>query len=152
MKCKNCGAEVGIEYRLCPYCHSEIDYPDDDQPVIIQHIYNTPPPNQQYPNQQYLNQQYPNQQYPNNQYPNYNTPYQNQPYNPYVSSKSKVMAITMCIVFGGFGIHRFYVGKVGTGILYMFTLGLFGIGWIHDVVKICTNTFTDCFGLPVTRN
>ena len=137
MKCKNCGADVGIEYRLCPYCHSEIDYPDNDQPIIIQHIYGTPPPNQQYQNQQH---------------PNYNAPYQNQPYNPYVSAKSKVMAITMCIVFGWLGIHRYYVGKVGTGIIFMFTFGLFGIGWIHDTVKLATNTFTDCFGLPVTKD
>lgn len=133
MKCKNCGAEVGIEYRLCPYCHSEIEYPNDDQPIIIQHIYNTPPPNNQYPNN-------------TNPYPN-----QNQPCNPYCSTKSKIITLVMCIIFGSCGIHRFYVGKVGTGLLYFFTFGLFGVGWIHDVIKICTNTFTDGLGLPITK-
>jgi TM2 domain-containing membrane protein YozV len=33
---------------------------------------------------------------------------------------------------GLFGIHRFYMGKIGTGILYLLTGGLLGIGWIYD--------------------
>jgi len=37
------------------------------------------------------------------------------------------------LTFLGFlGIHRFYMGKWGTGLLYLFTLGLFGIGWLYD--------------------
>ncbi len=37
---------------------------------------------------------------------------------------------------GAFGIHRFYLGKIGTGILWLFTGGLFGIGYIYDYLTL----------------
>ena len=65
------------------------------------------------------------------------------------SSKSKVVALVLCI-FGGFlGLHRFYVGKKVSGILYLLTGGVFGIGWIYDIFEIIGNRFTDSAGLPI---
>ncbi len=70
---------------------------------------------------------------------------------PGISRKSKMVALLLCIFLGGLGIHRFYVGKVGTGILYLLTGGIFGIGWIVDIILIAVGAFKDQFGLPVRQ-
>ena len=59
------------------------------------------------------------------------------------SPKSKVVALIICIFFGEFGIHYFYVGRIGKGLLYLFTFGLFGIGWFIDIIRIACGTFRD---------
>lgn len=80
---------------------------------------------------------------------------QNQPYRtgitPGVSQKSKMTALLLCIFLGGLGFHRFYVRKIGTGILYLFTVGLFGIGWLVDIIVIAAGSFKDEFGLPLRQ-
>ena len=48
--------------------------------------------------------------------------------------KNKWVAFLLCLFLGEFGFHKFYEGRVGMGILYLFTLGLFGIGWIIDII------------------
>ena len=45
-------------------------------------------------------------------------------------------AFFLCLFLGYLGAHKFYEGKVGMGILYLFTLGLCGIGWIVDCILI----------------
>ncbi len=51
---------------------------------------------------------------------------------------ANIPELILCILFGYFGAHKFYEKKIGMGILYFFTLGLFGIGWIVDIVKLAT--------------
>lgn len=66
-----------------------------------------------------------------------------------ISPKDKIVALVLCIFFGYFGAHYFYVGKYSMGIVYIFTVGLFGIGWIVDIVRLVNGTFTDVDGNPL---
>jgi TM2 domain-containing membrane protein YozV len=59
------------------------------------------------------------------------------------SDKSKMTALILCILLGGLGVHRFYVGKVGTGIVWLLTAGCVGIGVIVDIIMIATGKFKD---------
>ncbi len=54
----------------------------------------------------------------------------------YGRPKDKLVALLLCIFLGWMGAHKFYEGKVGMGIIYLFTFGLFGIGWFIDFLVI----------------
>jgi len=60
-----------------------------------------------------------------------------------MGSKKKTITLILAIFLGFFGVHRFYVGKTGTGILYLFSFGLLGIGWIYDIIMLFTGNFKD---------
>ncbi len=66
-----------------------------------------------------------------------------------ISSKSKGTAAVLCFFFGWLGIHRFYVGKIGTGILWMLTCGLFGLGEVIDFIMILCGSFKDKDGAEI---
>lgn len=54
------------------------------------------------------------------------------------SDKKQLTAALLAFFFGAFGVHRFYVGKIGTGILMLLTLGGFTVwSWIDFIVIIC---------------
>jgi TM2 domain-containing membrane protein YozV len=59
------------------------------------------------------------------------------------SPKSRLVALLLILLFSVLGIQRFYVGKIGTGILYLITLGGFGIWFLIDLVMIIVGSFKD---------
>ena len=73
-------------------------------------------------------------------------PYQKQNQN---SDREWVIALLLCFFFGWLGVHRFYVGKIGTGIVMLLTLGGLGIWTLIDIIMIAVGNFKDSSGLPI---
>lgn len=65
------------------------------------------------------------------------------------SEKGFIPAILLCLFLGALGVHRFYVGKIGTGILMLVTLGGLGIWALIDLIMIIVGSFKDKQGLPI---
>lgn len=59
----------------------------------------------------------------------------------YGKKRNKYVSFFLCLFLGGIGIHKFYEGKTGRGILYLFTCGLFFIGWGIDTIILFINLF-----------
>ncbi|MCP4256186.1 MAG: protein kinase [Planctomycetes bacterium] len=68
-----------------------------------------------------------------------------------ISSFKRMWALLLSAggLFGICGLHRFYVGKIGTGVLWFLTGGIFGIGQLIDAIMILTGQFKDRYGLPL---
>jgi len=68
-----------------------------------------------------------------------------------VSERVRVVALPVGFFLGVFGAHRFYVGKIGTGLLMAGTLGGFGLWWLYDLILMLAGEFRDSDGRRVTR-
>jgi TM2 domain-containing membrane protein YozV len=60
--------------------------------------------------------------------------------------------LLLSIFLGEFGVDRFYVGKIGTGILKLITVGGCGIWWLIDLIMIICGKFTDSNGNVITKD
>jgi len=67
-------------------------------------------------------------------------------------NKNWLIALLLCLFLGTLGGHRFYVGKVGTGILQLITFGFCGIWTLIDLIMILTGSFRDIDGYALSKN
>ncbi|WP_353354196.1 NINE protein [Intrasporangium sp. DVR] len=66
-----------------------------------------------------------------------------------VSPSSRLAATLLCAFLGPLGVHRFYVGKIGTGLVQLLTAGGLGIWWLIDLVMVIVGAFRDKEGRPL---
>ena len=107
--CKHCGGKVPKDAIICTLCGRQIEdlQKNDLQPQILINNTNTTDSTNINNNNIHIG-------------------------NP----KDKVVALLLCFFLGVLGAHKFYEGKIGMGILYLFTMGLFGIGYLIDIFVI----------------
>lgn len=65
------------------------------------------------------------------------------------SDKNFIATLLFSLLLGNFGVHRFYVGKIGTGILMLLTFGGLGIWWLIDLIMVACGAFRDKQGFLI---
>ena len=68
-----------------------------------------------------------------------------------MSDKRRLPALLLCFFVGFLGVHRFYVGKIGTGFLQLITGGALGVWVLIDFIMIAVGAFTDKQGNKITE-
>ena len=108
--CKHCGKQINSAAVLCPHCGCQVEeLKHAEQPSIVINNANTNTNTNQ----------------------NINTPIV-----AGLRAKNKWVAFFLCLFLGYLGAHKFYEGRIGMGILYLFTGGLFGFGWLSDCIVL----------------
>lgn len=111
MFCSKCGKEIDDAAVVCPMCGVPTpNFNKNQQPQVVVNNVNT------------------NTNTSTNANMNANA--------VYGRAKNKWVALALCFFLGVLGVHKFYEGKVGMGIFYLFTGGLFSIGVIVDFITL----------------
>ena len=116
--CPNCGAAIDPNKNTCEYCGTVVNQPHQSQP--------TPPPINPQAFGGFAPQGQPNQA----------------PVNPNLPVKSKIVAAILALIFGGIGVHKFYLGQAGKCILYLlfcWTYIPFFLGILDGIILFCTS-------------
>jgi len=69
----------------------------------------------------------------------------------FASPRSRTVTLLLAVFLGWFGAHRFYAGKIQTGILQALTLGGLGMWWLYDNIMILAGSFRDKDGLLIAN-
>lgn len=80
---------------------------------------------------------------------NYDPGYDPEEELPPVSERSRTVALVLGMLGGVFGFHRFYVGRVQSGIIMAVTIGGLGMWWLYDMVTVVAGEFRDVEDLPL---
>jgi len=128
MFCKNCGKEIESGINFCPSCGAAVE-----EGMSSWQFEQEKP---EYQSQQYV--------------------VKSSTANKSASPKSRLVAVLLAFFLGGIGVHRFYLGKSGTGILIIVLnlISFFVIGSIWafiDFILIACGSFKDGEGLLVTN-
>ena len=130
--CPNCG-EPAPKKRFCPKCGAEITDPKlttcDQCGAYVPPVEEEPQPKKEEPAAQPTIVIHNDNTNVNNNVNTVTTVIAGKP-------KNKWVAFLLCLFLGFFGAHKFYEGKIGMGVLYLFTFGLLGIGWLLDCVLL----------------
>ena len=121
-QCNNCGASLKPAATRCVKCGTAIESPVPAAPPPP----SAPPPSAPTPPQ---------------------VIYVPQPPKPPSCDKSKVVAGILAIVFGGIGVHKFYLGRIGQGILYLLLFWTYVpalVGFIEGIVYLCMSDESFC--------
>lgn len=107
--CKHCGAKIPNTAVICTHCGCQVEeIQKNEQPSIVINNANT----------------------------NTNTNTNVDAAMLGIRVRNKWVAFLLCLFLGYLGAHKFYECKIGMGILYLFTFGLFGIGWFIDCISL----------------
>lgn len=104
--CKYCGSKIPEDAVMCTHCGRQVEQLKNEQPQVIVNNTNT----------------------------NVNSNVNSTTYRGH--EKNKWVSLILCVCLGFLGAHKFYEGKAGMGIVYLFTMGLFGIGIFIDFISL----------------
>lgn len=106
--CKHCGEKIDIDCVVCPKCGKQVEDIKNSTPesIIINNSANS------------------------------SSSSAAPVYSKAPKAKNKWVSFFLCLFLGWFGVHKFYEGKILLGILYLLTLGLFGVGVVIDLILI----------------
>ena len=105
--CKECGQKIAKKAVICPHCGCQVEETQQASPQIV------------------IN----NSNQNTNSNVNAGVPFG-------AKLKRKWVAFFLCLFLGFFGAHKFYEERIGMGLLYLFTGGLFGFGWFFNLLSL----------------